>query len=43
MKYFVLALKAVVLVFLLLLYSGEVDITWLLAKLKSRYREPIQY
>ncbi len=43
MKYFVLALKAVVLVFLLLLYSGEVDITWLLAKLKSRYREPMQY
>lgn len=43
MKYIVLALKAVALVLLMLLYIGELDVSWLLAGLKSRYQKPMAY
>ncbi|MBK9338931.1 MAG: mechanosensitive ion channel [Lewinellaceae bacterium] len=43
MKYLVLALKAVVLILLTLVYIGEIDVAWLLAGLKNRYREPMRY
>lgn len=43
MKYFILALKAILLILLMLLYIGEIDVTPLLAMLKSRYREPMSY
>lgn len=43
MKYFFLAVKAVVLVLLVLLYMGEVDISPLFAGLKYRYRTSMEY
>ncbi|MEQ1744719.1 MAG: mechanosensitive ion channel domain-containing protein [Saprospiraceae bacterium] len=43
MKYLVLGLKAVVLVLLMMLYIGEVDVSYLLEGLKQRYREPMRY
>ncbi|MFN0015143.1 MAG: mechanosensitive ion channel family protein [Saprospiraceae bacterium] len=43
MKYLVLGLKAVVLVLLMLLYIGEVDVSYLIEGLKPRYREPMRY
>jgi len=43
MKYVILALKAILLILLMLLYIGEIDVMPLLAMLKSRYREPMSY
>ena len=43
MKYLVLAIKAAILVFLTLLYVGEIDISPLLAGMKYRFRSAMQY
>ena len=43
MKYLILAVKAAILVLLILLYNGELDISPLLAGFKYRYRSAIEY
>ncbi|MBK6929622.1 MAG: mechanosensitive ion channel [Saprospirales bacterium] len=43
MKYFILVFKAALLVLLVLVNIGELDLVPLLANLKSKYREPMNY
>ena len=43
MRYFILVLKAVILILLILLYTRELDVSSLLAGMKPRYRSALEY